>query len=120
MGVRPALSQTRAHCKGVAGAEIDPRNLAAALAASLMPTRSPSAGALSGSAAVALETRQLIAEQKHLFEAFIQVIAAPIDAKRLPTGGHCARVPEIAKLLAAAACEGADGPFAGFQLDANG
>ena len=75
--------------------------------------------ALSGSAAVALETRQLIAEQKRLFEAFIQVIAGAIDAKSPYTGGHCARVPEIAKLLAAAACEAMEGPFADFQLDSD-
>ena len=75
--------------------------------------------ALSGSAAVALETRQLIAEQKRLFEAFIQVIADAIDAKSAYTGGHCARVPEIAKLLAAAACESEEGPFASYQLNAD-
>jgi HD-GYP domain-containing protein (c-di-GMP phosphodiesterase class II) len=73
--------------------------------------------ALSGSAAVALETRQLIAEQKRLFEAFIQVIADAIDAKSPYTGGHCARVPEIAKLLAAAACGAEEGPFASYQLN---
>lgn len=75
--------------------------------------------ALSGSAAVALETRQLIAEQKRLFEAFIQVIADAIDAKSPYTGGHCARVPEIAKLLAAAACGAEEGPFASYQLNAD-
>lgn len=75
--------------------------------------------ALSGNAEVALQTRQLIADQKRLFEAFIQVIADAIDAKSPYTGGHCARVPEIAKLLATAACEAGDGPFAGFQLDAD-
>jgi HD-GYP domain-containing protein (c-di-GMP phosphodiesterase class II) len=75
--------------------------------------------ALSGSAAVALETRQLIAEQKRLFEAFIQVIADAIDAKSPYTGGHCARVPEIAKLLAAAACGADEGPFAQYQLNAD-
>ena len=75
--------------------------------------------ALSGSAAVALETRQLIAEQKRLFEAFIQVIADAIDAKSPYTGGHCARVPEIAKLLAAAACGAEEGPFARYELNAD-
>ena len=75
--------------------------------------------ALSGSAAVALETRQLIAEQKRLFEAFIQVIADAIDAKSPYTGGHCARVPEIAKLLAAAACRAEEGPFARYELNSD-
>ena len=73
--------------------------------------------ALSGSAAVALETRQLLAEQKRLFAAFIEVIAGAIDAKSPYTGGHCARVPEIAKLLAAAACAAKEGPFASFSMD---
>ncbi len=73
--------------------------------------------ALSGSAAVALETRELIAAQKRLFEAFIQLIAGAIDAKSPYTGGHCARVPELTKLLAEAACQASDGPFAAFKLD---
>jgi HD-GYP domain-containing protein (c-di-GMP phosphodiesterase class II) len=75
--------------------------------------------ALSGNAEVALQTRQLIEDQKHLFEAFIQVIADAIDAKSPYTGGHCARVPEIAKLLAAAACGAEEGPFAQYQLNAD-
>ncbi|MFM7313763.1 MAG: hypothetical protein ACKO0M_11455 [Cyanobium sp.] len=74
--------------------------------------------ALSGSAAVALETRELIAAQKRLFEAFIQLIAGAIDAKSPYTGGHCARVPELTKRLAEAACEAREGPFAAFSLDA--
>ena len=72
--------------------------------------------ALSGSAAVALETRSLIAAQKALFEAFVQLIAGAIDAKSPYTGGHCARVPELAKLLASAACEARSGPYAAFAL----
>lgn len=76
--------------------------------------------ALSGSAAVALETRELIAAQKRLFEAFIQLIADAIDAKSPYTGGHCARVPDLTKRLAAAACAAREGPFAGFSLDADG
>ena len=75
--------------------------------------------ALSGNAEVALQTRQLIEDQKQLFEAFIQVIADAIDAKSPYTGGHCARVPEIAKLLAAAACGAKEGPFAQYQLNAD-
>ncbi len=73
--------------------------------------------ALSGSAAVALETRELIAAQKRLFEAFIQLIAGAIDAKSPYTGGHCARVPELTKLLAEAACAAREGPYADFSLD---
>ena len=38
-------------------------------------------GALSGTSAVSLETKQLLQAQKALFEAFIQLIAGAIDAK---------------------------------------
>ena len=72
--------------------------------------------ALSGSAAMSVETRALIRAQKELFEAFIQLIAGAIDAKSPYTGGHCARVPELTKMLAQAACDSADGPFRDFRL----
>ena len=74
---------------------------------------------LSGVAAIAIETRRLIAEQKALLEAFIQLIAAAIDAKSPYTGGHCQRVPELTKLLAQAACDAREGPFRDFALDAD-
>src|SRR3546814_2038071 len=73
-------------------------------------------GALRGIAAVMLETRQLIVSEKHLFKAFIALIAGAIDAKSPYTGGHCARVPELTKMLAAAAVESVDGPFRDFTL----
>jgi HD-GYP domain-containing protein (c-di-GMP phosphodiesterase class II) len=72
---------------------------------------------LSGVAAIAIETRRLIAEQKALLESFIQLIAAAIDAKSPYTGGHCQRVPELTKMLAQAACDARDGPFRDFALD---
>ncbi|HRE18935.1 MAG TPA: HD domain-containing phosphohydrolase, partial [Rhodocyclaceae bacterium] len=72
--------------------------------------------ALSGSAAVSLESKALIKAQKDLFEAFIQLIAAAIDAKSPYTGGHCARVPELTKMLARAACAADSGPYRDFQL----
>ncbi len=50
-------------------------------------------GALSGTAAVALEAQALISEQKALFDALIQLIANAIDTKSAYTGGHCARCP---------------------------
>ena len=74
--------------------------------------------ALSGTAAVSLETRDLIRAQKALFEAFIRLIAGAIDAKSPYTGGHCERVPELTKLLARAACDSADAPFRDFSLTA--
>lgn len=73
--------------------------------------------ALSGSAASTLETRELIKAQKDLFEAFVQLIAGAIDAKSPYTGGHCARVPELTKMLARAACAETSGPYRDFQLN---
>lgn len=74
------------------------------------------AGALTDSASSSLETRSLIREQKALFEAFIKLIAGAIDAKSAYTGGHCARVPELTKMLARAACDAVTGPYSGFKL----
>ena len=73
--------------------------------------------ALSGSAAVSLESKELIHAQKVLFESFIQLIASAIDAKSPYTGGHCARVPELTKMLARAACDETSGPYKDFELD---
>ena len=71
---------------------------------------------LSGVAAIAIETQRLLAEQKALLDAFIQLVAAAIDAKSPYTAGHCQRVPALAKLLAQAACDARDGPFRDFRL----
>jgi len=76
--------------------------------------------AMSGLYAGVLETRELIRAQKELFEAFIRLIAGAIDAKSPDTGGHCERVPELTKMLAAAACAQTEGPFSDFRLDAEG
>ncbi|WP_394559247.1 HD domain-containing phosphohydrolase [Aquipseudomonas alcaligenes] len=73
--------------------------------------------ALAGFAALALETRGLLERQKALFESFIQLIASAIDAKSAYTGGHCSRVPEAARLLAAAACAESHGPYASFAMN---
>ena len=77
-------------------------------------------GALSGTAAVALEAQALISEQKVLFDALIQLIANAIDTKSAYTGGHCARVPELTRMLAEAACAAKDGPYASFRLNDEG
>lgn len=73
--------------------------------------------ALSGFAAVSIESRHLLKLQKDLLEAFIRLIAAAIDAKSPYTGGHCQRVPELTKMLAQAACDIDSGPFRDFSLD---
>lgn len=73
--------------------------------------------ALAAQAGVALDNQQLLASQKNLLESFIRLIAAAIDAKSPYTGGHCERVPMLTEMLAEAACESKEAPFAGFDLD---
>ena len=73
-------------------------------------------GALTGAASVSLETKQLLKAQKDLFEALIRLIASAIDAKSPYTGGHCARVPVLTKMLAQAACDATEGPYKAFNL----
>jgi len=73
--------------------------------------------ALSGFAAVTLESRQLFNMQEALLHSFIKLIAGAIDAKSPYTGGHCTRVPEITLMLAKAACESKDDHFKDFDLD---
>ncbi|MGE5490212.1 MAG: HD domain-containing phosphohydrolase [Actinomycetota bacterium] len=74
--------------------------------------------ALSGFAAVSLEARSLIQAQKALFDSFLRLLAGAIDFKSPYTGGHCARVPEIARMLGQAACNAREGPYKDFHLDA--
>jgi HD-GYP domain-containing protein (c-di-GMP phosphodiesterase class II) len=73
--------------------------------------------ALSATAAVAIETSELIESQKRLLESFIELIASAIDAKSPYTGAHCQRVPALAKMLAEAAHGASQGSFADFRLD---
>jgi HD-GYP domain-containing protein (c-di-GMP phosphodiesterase class II) len=72
--------------------------------------------ALSGSAAISIENQNLLREQKQLLDSFIKLVAGAIDAKSPYTGGHCQRVPELAKMLATAACEAKQGPFRDFAM----
>ena len=72
--------------------------------------------ALASQAAVALDNSHLIEAQKVLFKSFIQVIAGSIDAKSPYTGGHCNRVPALNAMIARAACDASEGPFADFSL----
>jgi HD superfamily phosphodiesterase len=55
--------------------------------------------------------------QKALLESFIGLVARAIDAKSPYTYGHCQRVPELTKMLARAACNAREGPFAEFDLN---
>lgn len=79
--------------------------------AMLRPERIAFVEALSGVAALCIESQRLLERQKQLLDAFIQLIAGAIDAKSPYTGGHCQRVPEITLALARAAAESDDGPF---------
>ena len=72
---------------------------------------------LSGLAATALSTRAMLEEQRNLTEAIIKLLADAIDAKSPYTHGHCARVPELAKLLIQATERSTAEPFKDFKLD---
>lgn len=61
--------------------------------------------------------RGLLEQQRKLFDDFTKLIAGAIDAKSPYTGGHCARVPVIAEMLAEAVCESDAKPFADFCMD---
>jgi HD-GYP domain-containing protein (c-di-GMP phosphodiesterase class II) len=73
--------------------------------------------ALSGFAAVTIESRHLLKMQKDLLDAFIKLIAGAIDAKSPYTGGHCQRVPALTQMLAQAACDSDAPSFHDYQLD---
>ncbi|HEX3596722.1 MAG TPA: HD domain-containing phosphohydrolase [Polyangiaceae bacterium] len=72
--------------------------------------------ALASQAGIALDNQLLLDGQRELLESFIKAIASAIDAKSAHTGGHCERVPILTEMLAQAACDASDGPFAGFSL----
>ena len=72
--------------------------------------------ALSGFAAVSIESRHLLKMQAALLDAFIKLIAGAIDSKSPYTGGHCQRVPELTRMLAEAACASKEPPFTDFDL----
>jgi HD-GYP domain-containing protein (c-di-GMP phosphodiesterase class II) len=73
--------------------------------------------ALSGTAAISIENQDLLRTQKELLDSFIRLVAGAIDAKSPYTGGHCQRVPELAMMLARAACEATHGPFRDFAMN---
>ena len=78
------------------------------------------AESLASQAAVSLTNKQLLEEQRKLFESFIQLIATAIDKKSSHTGGHCTRVPELTLLLAEAASRQDSGALQHFELDDDG
>ncbi len=72
--------------------------------------------ALASLAAVCVERTRLVDGQERLIDAIIGLLAGAIDAKSPYTGGHCARVPELAFLLAEAAEGASAGPLADFAF----
>ncbi len=65
----------------------------------------------------ALENLELLVSQRTLMDSILQLIAGAIDAKSAHTGGHCARVPDLARMLAEAACDVKQGPLAEFRFE---
>ena len=72
---------------------------------------------IAGSAAVAIETRELIESQQALLDGFIRLVASAIDAKSPYTGGHCERVPKLAQMITEVAEQASEGPFAHFRMN---
>ncbi|QTD31818.1 HD domain-containing phosphohydrolase [Pseudomonas fluorescens] len=81
----------------------------------LRPDRIAFLQAVSGAAAVSIESQRLQARQKQLLDAFIQLLAGAIDAKSPYTGGHCQRVPELTLMLAHAAAASEAPAFSDYQ-----
>lgn len=54
--------------------------------------------------------------QREMMDSFIKLIAQAIDQKSPYTGGHCARVPVVAEMLARAANDIKEGPLADFAF----
>ena len=75
------------------------------------------AESLASQAAVALTNHQLVEDLRRLLEKIIEVIADAIDEKSPYTGGHCKRVPEVARMLAEAAHRSEHGIFADFRME---
>lgn len=83
--------------------------------AMLGPQRIAYVEAVSGVAALCIESQRLLEQQKKLLDAFIQLIAGAIDAKSPYTGGHCQRVPELTLMLAQATASSEEEPFRDYQ-----
>jgi len=74
------------------------------------------AESLASQAAVALTNKELIEEQKALFESFIKLIATAIDEKSPYTGGHCKRLPELTMMIADACHNDTTGKLKKFEM----
>lgn len=72
---------------------------------------------LSGSAAVAIENRRLLNDQKAMIEGILRLLADAIDAKSPYTSGHCERVPELAISLVNTLESQSQGEYAAFSMN---
>ncbi|MDY7560502.1 HD domain-containing phosphohydrolase [Pseudomonas sp. 10B1] len=81
----------------------------------ISPERVAFTEAVSGAAAICIESQRLQARQKLLLDSFIQLIAGAIDAKSPYTGGHCQRVPVLTLMLARAAAASQQPAFLDFH-----
>ncbi|MES2817615.1 MAG: HD domain-containing phosphohydrolase [Pseudomonadota bacterium] len=79
------------------------------------PERIALVEAVSGVAALCIDSQGLLEKQKKLLDAFIQLIAGAIDAKSPYTGGHCQRVPELTLMLARAAADSDTPEFSDYR-----
>jgi HD-GYP domain-containing protein (c-di-GMP phosphodiesterase class II) len=75
--------------------------------------------AVSGGASVAIQNKLLLEAQRKLIDSLIKLVAGAIDAKSAYTGGHCQRVPVLTRMLAEAAVQETEGPYAAFSLSAD-
>jgi HD-GYP domain-containing protein (c-di-GMP phosphodiesterase class II) len=71
---------------------------------------------LAAQAGIVFENLALEQAQEDFMEALLKLLAGAIDAKSSYTGGHCARVPELARMLAEAASATRSGPLADFHF----
>lgn len=81
----------------------------------LRPDRIAFIQAISGAAALCIDSQRLQNKQKQLLDSFIQLLAGAIDAKSPYTGGHCQRVPALTLMLAEAAAASQQPAFAAYQ-----
>jgi len=108
-----ALRDRQEALLGVLALEVSP-----ALPAAAVKSLRQFLDSLSGTLAVAIETRQLFEGQQQLMESIIRLLATAIDAKSPYTGGHCDRVPQLAEMLINRALGADNGSLAGFSMDA--
>ena len=74
---------------------------------------------LASQAAVSLDNQHLQEDQRHLFDALIELVGTAIDNKSSYTGGHCKRVSELTMLLAEATASTKSSTFKDFSLNKN-